>query len=121
MLAYKDVGDEEHTLAMDLMRLDMIRAALPAADEPLPIAAHVIAKLGGVKATAAIVSKTRHAVSKWTRSRARGGLGGTIPADAAIRLQIAMRLGIVPLVPEDFVLPADWRPGFLLARGGGHQ
>lgn len=45
----------------------------------LPPAADVIAKLGGIDATAAVVKRHRSVVNRWLLPRESGGTGGTIP------------------------------------------
>lgn len=67
-----------------------------------PIAQTVIAKCGGVSATAKLAERSPVTIHKWRRSKADGGTGGLIPADAQARLWAAVQRGEVALVPEDF-------------------
>lgn len=100
-------GDAASTAAMA-----EIRDSDPGRDVALPIAAHVILRAGGVAVVAAITGRTHAQVFRWRWPRSKpGGTGGQIPGAAAVKLQMAMHRGLVPLIPQDFILPADWRPG----------
>lgn len=66
------------------------------------IAQRVIAKCGGVRATAQLTGKTISVVYRWTYDKSKGGTGGLIPADAQQTIMAAAGRGEVPVVPEDF-------------------
>lgn len=68
----------------------------------MSIAEQVIAKCGGVAATAEMCGRTHSWVRKWTYPKNRNGRGGVVPHDDATRLlHAAAQLGI-PLTPYDF-------------------
>lgn len=67
-----------------------------------PIAARIIAKCGGVSRTAKLSERSPVTIHKWRRSKAEGGTGGLIPADAQAKLWAAVTRGEVDLAPADF-------------------
>ena len=67
-----------------------------------PIAARIIAKCGGISRTAKLSGRSPVTIHKWRRSKADGGTGGLIPAEAQALLWAAAARGEVELAPSDF-------------------
>lgn len=70
-----------------------------------PIAARIIAKCGGISRTAKLSERSPVTIHKWRRSKADGGTGGLIPAEAQAKLWAAVRRGEVELAADDFLDP----------------
>lgn len=70
-------------------------------DDVLPIAARVIEKCGGDKATADLIGVDRSVVTRW-RIRKPGGTGGLIPAKHQGRLLARARERGIVLTEADF-------------------
>lgn len=74
------------------------------------IAARVIEKCGGIKATAELCQRSPNWVRKWTYPKNRNGRGGVVPHDDAQRLLAAALRGEVDLTPADFFDMGDCSP-----------
>lgn len=71
-------------------------------------AARVIAKCGGIEATATLVGRHRSVVNRWLRPKEAGGTGGLVPATHQQTLMRAARKQGFDLVAEDFFdVPKD--------------
>ncbi|RRH70024.1 helix-turn-helix domain-containing protein [Falsigemmobacter faecalis] len=66
------------------------------------IAARIISKCGGHKATAELAGVSLPYVYRWTYPRERGGLNGRVPELARRALLGAAKAGRVNLTPLDF-------------------
>jgi hypothetical protein len=66
-------------------------------------AAYVIKVFGGVRPTARAVGRSPSAVSKWTKPRKNGGLGGQVPTMIQSKvLKLATKLKL-PINPTDLI------------------
>lgn len=69
------------------------------------IAAHVIAKVGGVDAVASALGLNVSTVHRWTYPKERGGTGGTVPTKHQRELLAVARERGIDLSPADFFDP----------------
>lgn len=63
----------------------------------------VIAAYGGVRATARAVKRAPSQVSRWRLERAKGGLGGRVPAGVMPTIVEHIKAGGVALAVEDLI------------------
>lgn len=62
----------------------------------------VIAKMGGADVVASITGKHVSRVYRWMHPKIRGGTGGFVPHEDAVKLLTAAPLRGVSLAPNDF-------------------
>lgn len=68
----------------------------------MTVADTIIAKCGGVSATAKLCETTENWVYRWRLPIERGGTGGLVPPKAQQRLIDAAKAGLIDVTPGDF-------------------
>lgn len=71
-------------------------------DRHLEPAKTVIARVGGVDKAAAITGKHVSRIYRWMYGKERGGTGGFVPHEDAVKLLEAAASESLPLAPADF-------------------
>lgn len=66
-------------------------------------ASYVIKILGGVRPTARAVGRSPSAVSKWTKPRKNGGLGGQVPTMIQSKVLSIATKRKLPITPTDLI------------------
>lgn len=67
----------------------------------------IITLCGGIEAVAEMVNRSTSRVHRWTYPKDRGGTGGLIPSESAMRLLDAARGRGIDLRPEHFFARAE--------------
>jgi len=82
-----------------------------------PSAAHVLEKCGGVARVAEICGRHRSWVHRWTYPRRRGGTGGAVPHEDAVKL---LKAAVVSDIPFPFKKARHHEGAGQLVQQGGN-